>query len=348
MEKLRICIIPEYPASLMTGGLQFQAEETCWALNTFGSGVQAELFNWSERRPLADVYHFIGFPSYLHGISRLLRQHGRPYVVTLLFGSTQKRLALWLVAVRQFANSQLLRVRDRYDAIVGAQTIVCLNEADAEAAHIIYGLEKKRIWVVPNGVKEEFFSATPDLWHQQFGRQPFVLCVGAIQARKGQLPLAIACNRLKLPLVLMGPVLLGQEAYAARVATAMKENAALGGRWIEHFSHEDPLRISAFAAAGLFVLLSKAETQPLSVLMAMAVRKPILLLRAPYTLAPSFSQLPCVTSTDLNVLCEAIKREWYYIRPTELPEEFTWPSVTRRLCSLYTRCTKSRIGVATP
>ena len=59
-----VCIVSEYPASLMTGGLQVQAEETCAALARL-PGVQAELFNWSERRALPDLYHFIGLPEHM-------------------------------------------------------------------------------------------------------------------------------------------------------------------------------------------------------------------------------------------------------------------------------------------
>ena len=106
---------------------------------------------------------------------------------------------------------------------------------------------------------------------------------------------------------------------------------------LRRFSHEDPLRVSAFAAASLFVLLSDNETQPLSVMMAMAAGTPVLLLRVPYTFEPPFAGLPTVESRDVRKVCAAIEREWTQPRPTRLPDGFTWPAVVAKLSDIYSR-----------
>src|SRR5438477_5170031 len=123
---MRVCIVPEYPASLMTGGLQVQAEETHRALATLNGEIDPELFNWSERRPLADLYHFIGFPPYLARISELLRDARRPYLVTMLFGNSREPWRAWLARARQLVNSQLLRRRECYEAIKEAAKILTI------------------------------------------------------------------------------------------------------------------------------------------------------------------------------------------------------------------------------
>jgi glycosyltransferase involved in cell wall biosynthesis len=332
---MRICIVPEYPASLMTGGLQVQADETCRALAALGGGLEAELFNWSERRPLADLYHFIGFPPHLHRLTELLRQAGRPYVITMLFGGSQDSRKLWMAKIRRTAKSHLLRSRERFDAIHGARNIITITDADAEAARFIYSLKPSSIKVVPHGLNETFFTASAAEWRTKMGAEPFVLSVGAIQRRKGQLLLTEVCNQLKLPVVLLGPILPGEAGYADAVGQAMRQNEKLGGRWIESLRNEDTLLASAYAACHLFVLLSVAETQPLSVMQAMAARRPILLLEAPYAADRLFANLPRARSTDPDVVAAALRRTWHEAKPTYLAPDYAWPGIARQLSRIY-------------
>ena len=319
----------------MTGGLQVQANETFQALSALGEGLSAGLFKWSESEPLADVYHFIGFPPHLHRIAELIHQARRPYVITVLLGSTRNPARLWLASARHFANAHVLRQRQSRGAITRAAAVLTITETDAEAVRLLYRLEATRVQVVPHGVSERFFDCTSLYWQKVFGNQPFVLCVGAIQKRKNQLLLVEACNHLRLPVVLLGPVLPGEKAYAQHVAVAAKQNEAFGGRWLQTLRNDDPLLLSAFAACRLFCLLSYSETQPISVLQAMAARRPVLLLRAPYTQNEPFRELPKVASTNREFLNPALAKAWSTEIPTSLSCDYTWRQVARRLQSIY-------------
>ncbi|MFN7138421.1 MAG: glycosyltransferase [Limisphaerales bacterium] len=182
---------------------------------------------------------------------------------------------------------------------------------------------------------DSFFQASPALWQQAFGAHPFVLCVGAIQPRKGQLLLAEACNRLKLPLTLLGPVLPGHSGYATQVDEAMHKNEEFGGKWLQHLDNTDPMLQSAYAACRVFALLSSSETQPLSVMEAMAARKPILLLQAAYTEDPLFSNLHQLSAPKIELAEEALRSAWNEARPTELSLTFSWLSVGKQLQTIY-------------
>ena len=219
---MRVCIVPEYPMSLMAGGLQVQAKETYSSMVSIGQ--EAELFHWSEERPLADLYHFVGFPSYMSRIMELVREAGRPYVITMLFGGKPDPATVRRARIRHYLNAHVLRRRERYDAIHGAAAIITITDGDKQAARSIFGLSEERIHVVVNGVADGFFSSSAALWQTQFGPAPLVLCVGAVQPRKNQLLLVEACNQAGLPVVLLGPVLPGQGGYADSVAAAMNEN----------------------------------------------------------------------------------------------------------------------------
>jgi glycosyltransferase involved in cell wall biosynthesis len=339
---MRVCIVPEYPMSLMTGGLQVQAVETCKALSSLDGGMSAELFEWSKTGTPCDLYHFIGFPGHLHRIAELVHQAGRPYVVTMLFGCPHNRLDLRISAVRRLISSTLLGKKEREKAILGASSFVTITEADAKAAHIIFGVDKTRMNVVPHGVADVFFNCTPEAWRRTYGNNEFVLCVGAVQQRKNQLLLAQVCNRLRFRLVLLGPVLPGQTEYAQRVRDAMRENEPLGGLWLQNLRHEDVLLVSAHAACRVFVLLSSEETQPISVMQAMAAHKPILLLKAPYAEDKPFRSLPQVPSCELEAAADALKQVWDGGAATELSPDFAWRSVSRQLQTIYNQALISR------
>jgi glycosyltransferase involved in cell wall biosynthesis len=321
--------------SLMTGGLQVQAVETCKALSSLGGGMTAELFDWSKTETLCDLYHFVSFPPHLYRISELVRQAGRPYVITMLFGSSGNQLDLRISAGRRLITSKLLGKKGRDDAISGAASVVTITQADATAAQIIFGVDKTKIAVIPNGVPEDFFKCTPEAWRKTYGNGPFVLCVGAVQPRKNQLLLVQACNHLRLPLVLLGPILPGQTEYAQRLDDAMRQNEPLGGRWLKNLRNEDALLLSAYAACRVFALISAQETQPLSVMQAMAARKPILLLAAPYATDALFRDLPQASSSSLQSVADALKQVWERERATELSPDYTWGSVARRLQTVY-------------
>ena len=337
----RVCIVPEYPMSFISGGLQMQAREIHRALEQKPADISVEMFEWAQARPLADLYHFIGFPSYLHRIAEFVRQARRPYACTIMMGNSCQRIPRMTAAFRHRLKAWFSDLRGKPDPVVCAQAVLTITPADAEAVRQIFGVERSRIHIVPHGVNDAFYQPSPLPWQSAFGKQPFALCVGAIQERKGQLGLVTAGNQLKLPVVLLGPVLLGEASYAKQVEAAMQENEKFGGRWIQHLQNDDPLLISAFGACQLFVLLSNLETQPISVLQALAARKPVLLLAAPYTRHPPFESVRTVKSLRASEVCRALQDSWNCQDSVQLSEEFRWDRVADRLREVYLKVLSS-------
>src|SRR5262245_57121982 len=154
----RVCIVPEYPLSLMTGGTLVQAIETRKALAKHVRGMEFELFNWSEVDAAADLYHFIGLPKYMAGICSLVAQMPRPYVLTLLMGSWEPgpwslRTAGW----RRWISSRLGGSGEHQRAIERAATIIAMTPNDAEAIPGVFGIPRSRIQIVPVAVSDFFF-----------------------------------------------------------------------------------------------------------------------------------------------------------------------------------------------
>ena len=330
---VRVCIVSEYPFSLMTGGMQVQARETFAALRALG--VPVEWFDWVAECAPADLYHFIGLPPYLARLAALVRAAGKPYVCTVLCGRRPGLVGLTAAQVRHFLKTTVLREREYHEALKRAAAVVAITPSDGWVLQRIFGIATERLHVIPNGADDAFRTASALEWCRQYGHEPFVLCVGAVQPRKNQLLLLQASNIAALPVVLLGPILPGQDRYAQRVEEEAAINVRYGGHWLRHLQQDDPLLRSAFAACRVFVLLSHTETQPLSVLQAMAARRPILLGDADYAREYPFDRLPKTADADPSTLAGTLRVAWEEERTTELPPEFSWRNAAAALQSLY-------------
>lgn len=163
-------------------------------------------------------------------------------------------------------------------------------------------------------------------------------CASAlVQQRKNQLLLARAANALQLPLVLLGAAVHGETHYAQQVQKAMSENERFGGQWIQGLHQADPVLISAHRACRLFVLLSSAETQPLSIMQAMAAGRPVLIGKSLYTQSPPFETLPSVNLDNFGEVCAALKNAWDSGVPTQLPDRYRSPAIVGELASVYSQ-----------
>lgn len=342
MNLKRICIVPEYPLGLMTGGLQVQAEGTFKAL--CAAGVDAEMLEWSSPSPVADLYHFVGFPPPMASIAGLVRAAGKPYVCTVLFGGVRSPLQMTVARIRRAAKAAFFGQREYHRALADAAAVVAVNEAEGLAARRIFGLPIGKVAVIGHGVDNAFAGAKPDEWQSKYGGNPFILSVGAVQPRKNQLHLVQAANMAGLPLVLIGPVLPGEEAYAGQVAEAMKRNAAYGGAWVPGLAAQDSLLKSAYAACRMFALVSHCESQPIAVMEAMAARKPVLLGDAGYAQEPPFEHLARTSGTRIESAARALRTVWETGQASLLPSRYLWGEVARALSGVYARILNVRAG----
>jgi glycosyltransferase involved in cell wall biosynthesis len=129
-------------------------------------------------------------------------------------------------------------------------------------------LSSKPYTIVPHGVDAEIFAkARPDAFVEYSGLRDFVLCVGALDARKNQALLAEALRETELPLVLVGPCF--EPDYRQVVL-------AHGGERLVHFERlPRELIASAYKAASVHVLPSFAEASALANMEAAAAGCPI-------------------------------------------------------------------------
>ena len=248
-----------------------------------------------------------------------------------------KENGVGVTAILSARSPDVVMSRDVFEAY-GAKVITVV---DTDKSSDVGNVEKILAGLIAEKKADAFFTCPPEPWRSRHGDQPFILCVGAVQRRKQQALLLRAANAARLPVVLIGPVLPGEHAYGEQVAVAARENATLGGRWIPGLAAADPLLMSAYGNCRMFVLLSQEETQPLSVLQALAARKPVLLSMAGYVANEPFAGLPVVPTTNVETVAAALRRAWEEARPTALERSYSWHAVAEQLLALY----RAAVGV---
>jgi glycosyltransferase involved in cell wall biosynthesis len=127
------------------------------------------------------------------------------------------------------------------------------------------GLQEKPFSVIPHGASTELAAAaSAEPWRERHGGGDFVLCVGALDARKNQVLLAEALRETSLELVLVGP------AFEPDYRDLCLQ---LGARHVERLPRE--YVVSAYHAAQAHVLPSFAEGSALASMEAASAGCPV-------------------------------------------------------------------------
>jgi glycosyltransferase involved in cell wall biosynthesis len=147
------------------------------------------------------------------------------------------------------------------------------SQAEAEQLRRYFGVPAEKIHVVPNGTDERFARARPQAFARLAGCRDFVLYAGRIEPRKNQLNFLRAMQGADVPIIVLGDVVPGYEAYR----DACRREAGANVKFIDGIRHEDPLLASAYAACGCLVLASWFETPGLVALEAALQGVPLVL-----------------------------------------------------------------------
>jgi glycosyltransferase involved in cell wall biosynthesis len=275
---MKVAFLAPLPFSIAFGGLEIQVLRTAEALRA--RGVAVDLLDPWKQAFDADLLHCFGSEYQLGEVVARARDRGVPVVVSSVFLPRQATALyrVWKHLDRVVPVKTSFRLRR--EVLAAADAVIALTEVEAAALTRLFGTPPDRIHVIPNGVDDQFFSATPGAFEEQYGLTGFALCVAAVEPRKNQRRLVGALRGMAMALVLIGRATAPQGPYARVVGDAVR--AEPGWRWIDGLPHDSPLLASAYAAASVCVLPSLTEGQPLAALEAAAAGANLVVSDLPY------------------------------------------------------------------
>jgi glycosyltransferase involved in cell wall biosynthesis len=303
-------VVPYQPHSLAFGGFEVQMLATSAAIRAQGVDI-APLDFWS-RDANYDVLHLWGLGPAHKATIDWARQARTPVLVTALlpYLSPIQRLS------RQLRSRTGLR-NDDIALVSSVARLVVVNDRAAQSAETLYGIPLNRLRIIPSIVSDPFFEPIPVGAHVDFGITEFFVCVGNVCERKNQLALAQAAALCGVSLLVVGESLPGENRYAESLAIFISRHPNM--RWIRGLPPESIDLRSAYAQSVGVVLVSLHESQPLTGVEAVAMRRPLILSDRLWARQPVYARAKLVEPRDPKAIAMALRQ----VRET--PEAFTTP-----------------------
>ncbi len=320
------------PHSVAFGGRELLAIKTMEALADLGIDIRP-LEYW-DRSAQFRALHCFGSEGGLWEIAARVKKQGKPIIVSpvLVLGRSIVRERAWahldpLVPMRT-------SFRYRRDLLLLADAVIAQTDAEAHAIRTAFGVSRKRVHVIPNGVDPSFDDSEPGPFRARYGADSFVLAVGAIDARKGQLDLVEATTHAGKRAVIVGDVQ-GDDAYGRAFAAAVAENAKIV--WIRRLDEGSTMLASAYAAADAFVVTSRAEGLPLAALEARASGARLVMTDLPQHTEVFAGNGEFFRPGDIKALAEILRRLPARDRQgiPILQESWTWTDVGHSMREVY-------------
>lgn len=340
---LRVAVM-SYPMLFQSiGGLSMKVGRTVRALNS--QGILAELIDPVRQRLTDfDVVHLFAPYNGNHRIVEQAKGDGLPVVISTILNPPFTR---WDALRAEFLSRVVGKISrwgitTDYDqvrrAVHLADHLVALGEIERRMLTEGYRVEPEKVSVVYNGIGEEFFTATPDLFRAKYGISgPFVLHTGIIGDVKNQLGLVRALKGEPIDVVLVGYC---SKANSAYLQSCLQEG---GGRvrYLEQIEHGE-LIASAYAAAELIAVPSLHEGMPNTILEGLASDKPVVMTNNhTMDLALPEGVVAQVDAADLAGIRTAVQR---LLRDRPAPGQarsvvahLTWNAAAADLSRIYRR-----------
>ena len=325
------------------GGGENQLIQTAEHLEKQGVVVRP-FVAWTDRIEKAKVLHLFGMSREGLELAKVAKSRGTPIalspicwvepraIAALSVGSLETIANLGKHAVKSFAR----RLPSwRRDLIELADAILPNSRAEGEQLVRLFGADKRRIRVVPNGVDLRFKTGSPIEFQSRHGQSPFILYVGRIEPRKNVFNLILAAETAGLPLVVIGDPVPGFEAYDAACRTRGKGFA----RFLPRVDHADPALGSAYAACCVFALPSWFETPGLAALEAGLAAKPVVI--TPYGCTQEYflNHVIYARPDRVEEIARGLRRGWEEGADSRLSarieERFLWSEAARATREAY-------------
>lgn len=326
--------------SCFHGGAEIQREKTAQALQAHSNIEVIPIENVKDLSEI-DMVHFFQSHPYFADLARKLKQEEIPYVVSTVYYPP------YPMKLVQASHRIMKRMPSIFKRVVyfgalnelweGAE--VLFPNTSAEADMLKRFRANDNIEIVWNGIDPDRLKVDRNsIFLEQFPHlkeKDFVLNVGRIEKRKNQKNLILACQKLKIPLVIVGKV--GDQDYFKECQRVADESVTFTGP-----IYDDALLASAYGACTVFALPSIIETPGLSALEAAYFEKPIVITVHGGTRDYFKDAAVYLDALDENAIANALAKqlEEPIVMEKQILENYYW----RNIVNPYIRWYKKILG----
>jgi len=306
---MKIAYLPYQPHCFAFGGFEVQMLAAFDSLNNIGTNV-FKLDVWDKTVDF-DVVHCWGLDIANYENVKWAKKSGKKVVVTALvnYFETKKEIAKF------FVSSIIYKQKLVKEMLSYIDTIVVVNEKQANVFIEMYKISPSKITIIPNIVNELFFDLHNKAVSLKAGS--YVLTVGNVCKRKNQLNLAKACILEDRELVIIGKPLAGEENYHLELEHVISGSSKI--KWIKGLAENSNELLQYFLHCSMFALPSYVEQQPIALLEAAVLNKPLLIAHKAYAKQSYYNNSYLVNPDSVNDIAKGI-RDIYAMPVTYVPD----------------------------
>ncbi len=298
---MKVKFVPYQPHCFAFGGFEIQMLGALDAV--IKAGVQAEKIDvWSKDSDF-EILHCWGLGFHHYENMRWAKHAKKKIVLTALLSYYEN----FNERLRHLLSTHIKKAQYYIQIANMADAVVVVNELQAEACRRYFKVPREKIHVIPNIVNSLFFDSPPDTsFVKKFPVSNYVLTVGSVCSRKNQLNLAYACVKGNRNLVIIGRLLEGEESYGEQIDAEIKKNRNI--TWIRGLSSNSSELVSAYQNCAIVALPSFVEQQPITLLEAVAVQKPLLIADRAYARQKYYRNAMCVSPGSIDAIVDGIRK----------------------------------------
>lgn len=329
----RIRFLYSTPRSIAYGGQELQAQQLVKSIRLLKPEWDVSFLDYAADEPPADVYHLVGNAEHMWGVARFLDPQSR-FVISAIHG----------IRADGFCQRWIKRVNAKFSLYLGERTtyqnirslfaradiVLALTDPSRRFLMSRYDITPNKVHVVPNGVPQDLLGIGA-------GSSTEILILGSIIDRKSVIEVmrfAKSKEGRAYNFHVIGGPLSNEQDYFKRFL-----DMAASAQNVHYYGHLNQVSEefnSVVSKCGVFLQLSKEETQSLAALEAVAAGKACVFLERPYARLEPFLMWPRVKNFQPSQIVLAIQealrlRQFNNARSDIL----TWKEVGQRVISFY-------------
>ena len=299
---IKVIHCPSHYHFLTFGGFELQMLATINATRIYE--IDCRKVNPWDRDVNFEIIHFWGLDIVHYDNIMMAKSCKKKIVITGLLNYYEDLQGKIKNYITKFIPSKSFLIRKMIPFI---DALVVVNDIQKKIAVDFFGFDSKQVFVIPNIVNQVFFeSIKRNLKYKldNYQDNEFVLTTGNICKRKNQLLLVKACIKADVNLVIIGHPS-SEEKYIKEFSDLVHSCDKI--KWIKGVEANSDDLVSAYSNCSLFALPSFEETQPISLLEAATMQRPLLISNKAFAKQKYFRNAILINPNSEEEIAKGIK-----------------------------------------